>query len=338
MNSPNDGRRRRSGATIGSWVVSVAFGLAAAASAAEPRIYRGCCDASAAAALNDQVLAVASDEENVLRLYRRDADGPPIATWAAPWMSGTGSGRSEMDLEGAARLGDMVYWIGSHSRNSDGKLRPARHVLFATRVVGGGAGLGVRLEAAGRPYYGLVAALSKVPDFRRYDFGRAAQRAGEAEGGLNIEALAAGAEGSLWIGFRNPVPERKALLIRLSNPGEVIGGAAARWGAALLVPLGGLGLRDAVRAGNDILLVAGPADGGGKHRLYRWSEGAVSARELPGVIPRGFQAESLVVVENAEERRVEILSDDGGEKVAGERCSESRDFAKRAFRGLTVSY
>ena len=84
MNSPNDGRRRRSGATIGSWVVSVAFGLAAAASAAEPRIYRGCCDASAAAALNDQVLAVASDEENVLRLYRRDADGPPIATWAAP--------------------------------------------------------------------------------------------------------------------------------------------------------------------------------------------------------------------------------------------------------------
>jgi len=132
--------------------------------AAEARVYRGCCDASASVALNDELLAVASDEENVLRLYRRDVGGLPVATATALGGSGLNPGKSEIDLEGAARLDDLVFWIGSHSRNSDGKARPARHALLATRVVGTGAA--ARLVPTGMPYRGLVGRCRRTRSWR----------------------------------------------------------------------------------------------------------------------------------------------------------------------------
>lgn len=304
--------------------------------AAEVRVYRGCCDASAGVALNDDLMAVASDEENTLRLYRRDAGGLPVATTAILGGSGRGPGRSEIDIEGAARLDDLVFWIGSHSRNSDGKPRPARHALFATRIIG--TGTSARLEPAGLPYRGLVAALSASPALGRFQFSRAAERAGEAPGGLNIEALAAGVDGRLWIGFRNPVPEKQALLVPLLNPREVIAGGSPGFGSPVLLSLGGLGLRDAVRVGDKMVLLAGPAEGGGRHRLYLWQEGAAMAVEVTGAVPKGFQAESVVSVGGSDSRRLEILSDDGGERTGGVRCSDLVDPVRRTFRSLRVAF
>ncbi len=316
----------------------MAVGGISGAGAAEAREYRGCCDASAVAAVNDELLAVASDEENVVRLYRRDAGGLPVATVAAVGGAGFNVGRSEMDLEGAARVDDLVFWIGSHSRNSDGKARPARHALLAMRVVG--TGVAARLRPEGTPYRGLVAAMAATPELGRFQLARAAERAGEAAGGLNIEALAAGSEGKLWIGFRNPVPDRKALLVPLLNPREVVAGRAARLGAPVQLELGGLGLRDAVRTGSGdrVLLLAGPAEGGGKHRLFVWTEATTTVSEVAGAVPKGFQAEGVVTVGLADARQAEILSDEGGEKIGGVRCADLKDTARRVFRAWPVTY
>jgi len=157
---------------------------------------------------------------------------------------------------------------------------------------------------------------------------------------MNIEALAAGSEGKLWIGFRNPVPDRKALLVPLLNPREVITGRPARLGAPVQLALGGLGLRDAVRtgAGDRMLLLAGPAEGGGKHRLFVWTEGTTTVAEVVGAVPKGFQAESIVPTGALDARQAEIFSDDGGEKIGGVRCADLRDTNRRTFRAWPVVY
>ena len=44
-------------------------------------------------------------------------------------------------------------------------------------------------------------------------------RAAEAEGGFNIEGLAAAPDGSLLIGLRNPIPQGRALDHSAAEPG-----------------------------------------------------------------------------------------------------------------------
>ncbi|MGE4178309.1 MAG: DUF3616 domain-containing protein [Limisphaerales bacterium] len=331
--------------TLAAMIVLAASGLAgsltrvrAAESADDGPVYRGCCDASAAAVINESLIAVASDEENMIRLYRRGSGGMPVALVRTPVLSGLDPGRNEMDLEGAARIGDLIFWIGSHSRNDDGEARPARHILFATRIVG--TRLSARLEPEGRPFHGLVPALTVDPALDRFRFSVAAGKSGEASGGLNIEALAAGAGGKLWIGFRNPVPDGKALMIPLLNPVEVMAGHPARFGTLVQLALGGLGLRDAVAVGEGerLLLLGGPAEGGGKHRLFVWIAGSGTVSEVKGAVPKGFQAESILSVGEPASRQAEILSDDGSEKTGGKRCSELGDRSRRAFRSWLVRY
>ena len=37
-------------------------------------------------------------------------------------------------FRGAARIGDVVYWIGSHARNKNGRYRPERHRFLALKI------------------------------------------------------------------------------------------------------------------------------------------------------------------------------------------------------------
>src|SRR4029450_9106785 len=91
------------------------------------------CAPSAAAAISDNLFIVASDEDNVLRVYARGASHAPqrfdLNSFLRP-----DENHSKADIEGATRIGDHIYWIASHGRNRDGKLRPSRHRLFATSV------------------------------------------------------------------------------------------------------------------------------------------------------------------------------------------------------------
>jgi hypothetical protein len=303
------------------------------ASGAETVAYSGCCDASAAAPINAELFAAASDEGSLLQLYRRGAGGAAVRSVSVSSFLGMRPKR-EADLEGAARLGNLVYWVGSHSRNKEGAAVPERQVLFATAIRG--TGPLAELVPVGKPCVGLLAALGSDPALKEFELGRAAGLPGEAKGGLNIEGLAAGPGGALWIAFRNPVPLGMALVVPLLNPGEVIEGRPPRLGPALRLDLEGLGIRDIARAGDRYVVVAGPAEGGGRHRLFAWSGDARAPVEIRKGFPRGFAAEGLVVDDLPGARTVEVLSDEGNASIGGKPCEDLRDIARRVFHGVTV--
>ena len=61
---------------------------------------------------------------------------------------------------------------------------------------------------------------------------------------MNIEGLAATADGKLRIGFRNPRPGGEALVIPLLNPAPVVdSGAAPVFGELARLDLAGRGIR-----------------------------------------------------------------------------------------------
>lgn len=307
-----------------------AASAAAAPAAAEPesRLFTGMCDASAAVPIDAGHFVVASDEDNVLRVYALSG-GAPTAT--VPLAGFLKTGTRESDLEGAARIGDRIYWIASHGRNSSGKLRTERQRLFATDIVPGGAT--ATFQPVGTPSTGLLPALVAAPALKGFGLDAAAERAPEAEGGLNIEGLAATPDGRLLVGFRNPLIGGKALVVTLDNPAEIVAGTAPAIGAVALVALGGRGIRSLERIGDGYLIVAGPTADAGSFALYRWSGGAADPVAVPGVDFGTLRPEALFAVAGSSE--IQILSDDGGVKVGGVEC-KSLPVAQQRFRGIAV--
>ncbi|HEY5861568.1 MAG TPA: DUF3616 domain-containing protein [Casimicrobiaceae bacterium] len=304
----------------------VASGLAAAASP-QASSYRGACDASAADALDAEHFVVASDEDNMLRIYRRGHPAPVGSVDLAAFL-GTKKGE-ESDIEGAARIGAHIYWIASHGRNASGEARPARARLFATHSQ---AGDPPSVTAAGTPYSALLDDLTSSAALARYRLDVAARRAPEADGGLNIEGLAATPEGALLIGFRSPLVQQRALIVPLTNPADVIAGRRARLGTPIELYLGGRGIRDIARAGDGYVIVAGPTGDAGKFALYRWSGDAMAAPvEMTAVDIDGFNPEAIFAIPGASQ--LQLLSDDGGVKVGGVECKKLPK-KQRAFRSL----
>ena len=313
----------------GAGVLAVCLAmLPAAARAHDVVIYRGMCDASAAVALDADHFAVADDEHNTLQVYRR-GKAKPVSSLALDEFLGT---KRESDLEGAATIGGVTYWIASHGRNADGELRKDRHRLFATEVVPGSKppALRTRWTAYRKLLDDLVAAPALLP----FKLAQASQLAAEAEGGLNIEGLAVTPDGHLLIGFRNPVPADGALLVELENPQDVVSSSQpARIGEVFRLPLGGRGIRSIERVGASYLIVAGPPADAGSFALYRWS-GQADAPPTPlDVDFKGLGPEALFEIPG--KHHVQVLSDDGGVKVGGVACKKL-PAKERSFRSLTV--
>ncbi|MCU0787450.1 MAG: DUF3616 domain-containing protein, partial [Verrucomicrobia bacterium] len=93
---------------------------AAGAESGPLRTFRGLCDASGGVDAGDGCFWVAGDEDNVLRLYDPAAGDQPVRTLALDSFLAVQAKSPEADIEGAARMGDIVYWITSHGRNKDG--------------------------------------------------------------------------------------------------------------------------------------------------------------------------------------------------------------------------
>jgi hypothetical protein len=303
---------------------------AAAASAAEPMSYRGLCDASAAAALDGRHFVVAGDEDNRLRIYRR-SEPEPLRDVVLDRFLGTRKG-AESDLEGAARVGNRIYWIASLSRNAKGKAQPDRQRFFATEVEPGDT---PGLRPVGRAQERLLADLIAAPGLAAWRLGEAAQRAPEAPGGLNVEGLAEGPYGTLLIGFRNPLREGRALLVPLLNPDDLLRGEAARFGAPIGLELGGRGVRSIERVADGYLIVAGPVADTGDFVLFRWSGQAADApQRLQRVELGSLRPEALFAWPGS--GALQLLSDDGGIETNGVACKD-RPPQQQAFRSLDVA-
>jgi hypothetical protein len=100
----------------------------------EVLIYRGTSDSSAAISLREKMFIVADDENNVLRVYKIKEAGLPVLCYDLTQFLNIYPEHPEADIEGATMIGDTIYWISSHGRNKDGKIRPNRYRFFATSV------------------------------------------------------------------------------------------------------------------------------------------------------------------------------------------------------------
>lgn len=77
----------------------------------------GMCDASAAIAIDTIKFIAANDEDNYLRVYKNHDSGPPLQEINANPFLIPGPPDEESDIEGAAHVGDVIFWITSHGRN-----------------------------------------------------------------------------------------------------------------------------------------------------------------------------------------------------------------------------
>ena len=295
------------------------------------------CDASAAVAVGDGLFVVANDEDNVLRVYRSDRGGGPVASFPLDTFLGVEPEHPEADIEGAARIGDRIYWITSHGRNKDAKKRPNRRRFFATEVRE--AGDRITLAGVGTPYRDLLKDLEEDPDLDEFKLDKAAEKAPEDEDGLNIEGLAATPRGHLLIGFRNPIRKGRALLVPLENPDEVIRGRRARLGEPIALDLGKRGVRSIEYrpAEEEYLIVAGAYDDRRDFRLYRWSGDPDDDPEgVQGVDFGGLNPEALFFARDGDRSRVLVLSDDGGLLIDGRECKDL-DEGRRRFRCASIT-
>lgn len=298
--------------------------------------YFGACDASGAEAIGGNLFVVANDEDNVLRVYPRDAGGKPVATFDLTTYLKTDPERPEADIEAATVLDGRIYWITSHGRNKEGKPRPSRRRFFATDITPT-AGGGVSFTPVGVPYTKLVDDMIAAPALKPFGLDAAEKRAPEAKGGLNIEGLAATPDGSLLIAFRNPIPDKKALVVPLPNPAQLLTKGPAKFGAPLTLDLGKRGIRSLVYLApqKQYLIVAGAPDDASKFALFRWDgPGSSEVERVTGIDFEGINPEALVTYPDML-TKVQVLSDDGGRLVGGGEC-KSASPEQRRFRGVWI--
>jgi hypothetical protein len=303
----------------------------------EPLVFTGMCDASTAVAISEDLFAAADDEDDVLRIYRLSRPGPPVQSVNLGPMIGAGKKRyksSESDLEGATRLGSRTFWITSHGCNAKGKFAPDRHKLFALEIKELGGRCEVKLS--GRVYTHLVADLVREPRLTRFGLAEASGKMPKSPGGLNIEALAATPEGHLLIGFRNPVPQGRALIVPLLNPVEVIEGRPPVFGDPLLLDLGGLGVREIASTGAGYLVIAGAVDAEAESRLFFWKGSSTRPEPALQRLPPGINPEGICFQDVAGTNDFLLLSDDGARQVNGVECKRLLESGRqfRAFRIL----
>jgi len=305
----------------------------------EVLVFRGASDASAAVAISEEMFVVADDENNILRIYETSKAGQPVGSFDMTSFLDIEPDYPESDIEAATMIGRRIYWITSHGRNKDGRLRPNRYRFFATELLNENGS--IQLRPAGQPYKTLVHELLKTNAARRLGLDKATRFGAELKKkdreklapkneGLNIEGLCASAEGgTLYIGLRNPRPKdkqggrAKAIVMPMCNPDRVIeNGEAPVFGEPMLWDLNGLGIRsmEYSRFHKACFIIAGGPDEDMGFALYRWSGNPKTppaiVRDLSVGINK-FTPEALIPFEKS--GRLLMLSDDGSllVKVAG---------------------
>lgn len=295
-------------------------------------VFEGTCDASGAVPIDARHFALADDEDNSLRIYDAERGGPPLWTYdLTPRLGLTGKKAEEIDLEGATHIGERAFWIGSHARKKSGKRAPSRLTFITTTIPRRDR----EIEVVGGVHDTLLDELVADARLAPFDLAAAAERAPQDPGGLNIEGLTATSSGTLLLGFRNPIPAGRALLVPILNPLEIGRGAPARFGGPVTLDLGGRGVRALSRRGDRLLILAGSYAHERETRLYVWdgqpgSPAREVAFELGDLNPEAFFNAAPPGGEAM------ILSDDGALEIDGRACKKLKDASKKRFRGLWV--
>lgn len=245
--------------------------------------------ASAALALGKNMVVAAGGQDNQLRIYNVTRPLHPPSKLDLSAFLGVERDTS-VDIAGVTRIGNLIYWIGSHSRDSQGEARPERYCLFATALHQDRHN--IRLLPVGKPYTSLMQNLVRVHTMRGLQLERATRLGQDLTGqqrlalvperaGLRIAALCASADPEiLYIGFRNPRPIRvvtatpHALVVPLDNAREVVErGEKPIFGEGMLWDLDGLGIISFEYSAfhRTYFILAGSHDSNKRRVFYRWS-------------------------------------------------------------------
>ena len=214
------------------------------------------------------------------------------------------------DLEGIVvdRAGH-IYAITSHSRDGEGDEKKSRDKLVRFRVEADHIvepqvvqGLKPALLAA-HPVLAAAAQIRGVKD----------------EAGLNIEALALSAdEQRLWIGFRSPLLENRAIIASVENHAAMFEAEASPRISDTLITLDlqGNGIRGMAHlpALNGYLVISGPTSSGPvQFQVWFWSghpDAPARRVSVPG-LPGFEHAEGISPAVMEGQPRIIIVSDDG---------------------------
>jgi hypothetical protein len=293
-------------------------------------VYRGTCDASAAVAIGRDMFIIADDENNTLRLYKTTKGGLPLFSYDITEFLDIEPEYPEVDIEGATIVGQRIYWISSHGRNKNGKIRPNRYRFFATIVKFQNGN--VTIEPVGKPCNTLIHDLVKSQNMHylrldraiRFDAGelpkKERRKLAPKEEGLNIEGLCASADGkAIYIGFRNPLPidrisqRAKAIIIPLINPDAVLEkNRTPVFGEPILLDLASLGIRSMEYSHfyKAYFIIAGTFNDSPKFALYRWSGKRAEPPKLVRQLSQSdFSPEAMVTFKYS--HKFFMLSDDG---------------------------
>jgi len=260
--------------------------------ASQKHVYEGMASASGAVAIAPDMFVACCGQDNVLRVYRTEGSPAPIASLDVSGFLGLDG--EPADIRGAAKIGERIYWIASHSRDQEGRTRPGRYRFFATTITRKNDQIAI--EPVGKPCATL---LNELPGLNTVSTLRLDKAMGLGESGISAgsekqrQRLAPTKEGlyiatlcadpridTLLIGFRNPRPVRvltgrpHALLLPLNNASEVLEkGKAPIFGEATLWDFDGLGITCIAYcpAHRAYFILAQPHNKQAPCVLYRWS-------------------------------------------------------------------
>ena len=239
--------------------------------------FTNACDGSVLVDAGEGYILSASDEDNVIRLYNLADPGRPVSeidlnSFLKPEQKKNGRPK-EADLEAVVRVGNRLYWSGSHGRDKSGNRELSRHRLFATEIKGAGAS--TTLVPIGSPYSGLLAVIQRSGTIAASVLQKA-ESAPHDRGGIDIEALAATSAGALLVGFKSPLVHNRALIVRVTNVADVVDRRAQpQLDADILLDLNGMGILDIASTGkrDEFFIVAGAAGSQEVPAIYRWRLG-----------------------------------------------------------------
>jgi hypothetical protein len=236
-----------------------------------------------AVAVAGRFLWTASDEGRSLECLEPDGNGYRLRRQYRldslfPDLPGKKSD-DEADVEALAVDGDCLWICGSHcwvrkktespSLLSDEIVeRPSRHLLGRVKLVDDGgriADFGEVLSFTGRG--SLREALAKNKFLEPF------LELPSKENGLDIEGMAVGSDGRLLFGLRGPLFDSYAVVVSVEVEARKRGRLQIKKRTVVLhfLQLGGLGVRDLTRFGDEMFVLAGPVTSApAPFRIYRW--------------------------------------------------------------------